>query len=152
MDAMPKTSICPDCAGAGSDTHMRSMNPPYQKLVARQCTVVTARDEFLFRPCPLRPLQPPIPTPLEPRLRHFAGGLVTVGVDVRWSRQHNAVERPEEPDGIRNAAAFVDATYIPVATEHAVIDAVLIDAVAKAGRAELEGHTALDFCASSQRS
>jgi len=56
MDAMPKTSICPDCAGVGSDTHMRSMNPPYQKLVARQCTVVTARDEFLFRPCPLRPL------------------------------------------------------------------------------------------------
>ena len=50
MDAMPKTSICPDCAGAGSDTHMRSMNPPYQKLVARQCTVVTARDEFLFPP------------------------------------------------------------------------------------------------------
>ena len=64
---------------------------------------------------------------------------MTVGVDVRCSRQHNAVERPEEPDGIRNAAAFVDATYIPVATEHAVIDAVLIDAVARPVGRSLRG-------------
>jgi hypothetical protein len=31
-------------------------------------------------------------------------------------------------------------TDIPLTAEHAVIDAVLVDAVAKAGRAELEGH------------
>ena len=35
--------------------------------------------------------------------------------------------------------AFVDATDIPLTAEHAVIDAVLVDAVAKAGWAELEG-------------
>jgi hypothetical protein len=34
---------------------------------------------------------------------------------------------------VREAVAFVDAAYQPFAAEHAVIDAVLIDAVAKAG-------------------
>jgi hypothetical protein len=31
---------------------------------------------------------------------------VTVGVDFRRSCQHNAVQRPEEPDGIRKAPAL----------------------------------------------
>ena len=35
--------------------------------------------------------------------------------------------------------AFVDAADQPLAAEDVVIDVVLVDAVAKAGRAELEG-------------
>ena len=63
MDAMPKTSICPDCAGAGSDTHMRSMNPPYQKLVARQCTVCDGTGRVSIPPlsAPTTPATDPNP-------------------------------------------------------------------------------------------
>jgi hypothetical protein len=57
---------------------------------------------------------------------------VTVDVNLRRSRQRNAVQRPEEWDGIRKALAFVDATDILGACENAVIDAVLVDALAKA--------------------
>jgi hypothetical protein len=56
----------------------------------------------------------------------------------------------EEPGGITSrpleppawcgweALALVDAAYQPVAAEHAVIDPVLVDAVAKAGQAHCE--------------
>jgi hypothetical protein len=41
---------------------------------------------------------------------------------------------------LRGATFFVDATDAPLAAEHAIIDVVLVDAMAKAGRAHLEGH------------
>src|SRR6476646_10512507 len=110
---------------------------PRQCLQTRRRRVVRAGS---FSLCPLRPLQPPIPASLEPRLRHFEDGLVTVSVGIWWSRQHNAMQRPEEPDSIREAPALVDATDIPGAPEHGVIDCVLVDAVAKAGRAHRKGH------------
>jgi hypothetical protein len=59
-------------------------------------------------------------------------------VDAGRSRQRNAVQRPEKPDCIREAVALVDAADQPPA-EDVVIDVVLVDAVAKAGWAELEG-------------
>ena len=65
---------------------------------------------------------------------------MTVGVDAGRPREDDAVQRPEEPDGIRKAPAFVDATDIPSTCENAVIDAVLVDAVAKAGRSYGECH------------
>jgi hypothetical protein len=60
-------------------------------------------------------------------------------VDAGRSRQRNAVQRPEKPDRIREAVALVDAADQPLAAEDVVIDVVLVDAVAKAGWAELEG-------------
>ena len=62
-----------------------------------------------------------------------------IGVDAGRSRQRNAVQRPEKPDRIREAVALVDAADQPLAAEDVVIDVVLVDAVAKAGWAELEG-------------
>ena len=47
------------------------------------------------------------------------------------------MQRPEEPNLIREAVAFVDAADQPLAAEDVVV--VLVDAVAKAGWAELEG-------------
>ena len=47
---------------------------------------------------------------------------------------------------------LVDATDNPLAAMDGVVRAILVDPGAEAGRTELEGHTALDFCASSQRS
>ena len=66
---------------------------------------------------------------------------MSIRANVGRSGEHNAVQRPEEPDLIREAVAFVDATYQPVAAEHAVIDAVLVDAVAKAGLKQYAGWT-----------
>ena len=60
-------------------------------------------------------------------------------MDAGRSRQHDAVQRPEEPNFIREAVALVDAADQPLAAEDVVIDVVLVDAVAKAGWAELEG-------------
>ena len=60
-------------------------------------------------------------------------------MDAGRSGQHNAVQRPEEPNFIREAVALVDAADQPLAAEDVVIDVVLVDAVAKAGWAELEG-------------
>ena len=60
-------------------------------------------------------------------------------MDAGRSRQRNAVQRPEKPDCIREAVALVDAADQPLAAEDVVIDVVLVDAVAKAGWAELEG-------------
>ena len=56
-------------------------------------------------------------------------------MDAGRSRQRNAVQRPEKPDPV----ALVDAADQPLAAEDVVIDVVLVDAVAKAGWAELEG-------------
>ena len=64
---------------------------------------------------------------------------MSIGVNVGRSRQRNAVQRPEKPDRIREALALVDAAYQPHTAEHTIIDVVLVDAVAKAGWAELEG-------------
>ncbi len=64
---------------------------------------------------------------------------MSIRANVGRSGEHNAVQRPEKPNIMREALALVDAAYQPVAAEHAVIDAVLVDAVAKAGWAELEG-------------
>ena len=50
------------------------------------------------------------------------------------------VERPEPAEIGGAGVGLVDAADAPLATEHAVIDIVLIDAVAQAGRAQLEGH------------
>ena len=60
-------------------------------------------------------------------------------MDAGRSRQRNAVQRPEKSDRIREAVALVDAADQPLAAEDVVIDVVLVDAVAKAGWAELEG-------------
>jgi hypothetical protein len=55
-----------------------------------------------------------------------------ISVDAgRWSSQNNAVERPDPEHFIREAAALVDAAYLPLTAEHAVIDVVLVDAPAK---------------------
>ena len=64
---------------------------------------------------------------------------MSIGVNVGRSRQRNAVQRPEKPDSIRETVALVDAADQPFAAEDVVIDVVLVDAVAKAGWAELEG-------------
>ena len=64
---------------------------------------------------------------------------MSIGVNVGRSGQRNAVQRPEKPDRIREAVALVDAADQPLAAEDVVIDVVLVDAVAKAGWAELEG-------------
>ena len=60
-------------------------------------------------------------------------------MDAWRSGQNDAVQRPEEPNLIREAVALVDAADQPLAAEDVVIDVVLVDAVAKAGWAELEG-------------
>ena len=60
-------------------------------------------------------------------------------MNVGRSRQRKAVQRLEKPDRIREAVALVDAADQPLAAEDVVIDVVLVDAVAKAGWAELEG-------------
>ncbi len=50
------------------------------------------------------------------------------------------MQRPE-PAQIRGTSpSLIDATDAPLAAEHAVIDVVLVDAMAKSGRAEFEGH------------
>jgi hypothetical protein len=48
------------------------------------------------------------------------------------------VQRPEEPNLIREAVAFVDAADL--AAEDVVIDIIFASAGAEAGGAELEGH------------
>jgi hypothetical protein len=50
------------------------------------------------------------------------------------------MQRPEEPNIIREALALVYAANLPLAAEHAVVDAALVDAMAKAGRAHGECH------------
>ena len=54
--------------------------------------------------------------------------------------QNNAIERPRPAHVVRKTAALIDAANLPLAAEHAVVDAVLVDAVAKAGRAHGERH------------
>jgi hypothetical protein len=51
------------------------------------------------------------------------------------SGQHNPVEGPEKPDFWGEALLLVDAAYQPLAAEDAVVHVVLVDAMAKAGRA-----------------
>ena len=66
---------------------------------------------------------------------------MSIRANVGRSGEHNAVQRPEEPDLIREAVAFVDATDSPLAAEDVVIDVVLVDAVAKAGLKQYAGWT-----------
>ena len=54
-------------------------------------------------------------------------------MDAWRSGQNDAVQRPEEPNLIREAVALVDAADQPLDAEDVVIDVVLVDAVAKAG-------------------
>jgi hypothetical protein len=110
----------------------------------RRCHERAGASAALFKPghfdlCPLWPLQPTKPIALELCFRHLKGRSVSIGVNVGRSRQRNAVQRPEKPDRIREAVALVDAADQPLAAEDVVIDVVLVDAVAKAGWAELEG-------------
>ena len=66
---------------------------------------------------------------------------MSIRANVGRPREHNAEQGPEKPNIIREALALVDAAYQPVAAEHAVIDAVLVDAVAKAGLKQCAGWT-----------
>ena len=66
---------------------------------------------------------------------------MSIRANVGRPREHNAEQGAEKPNIIREALALVDAAYQPVAAEHAVIDAVLVDAVAKAGLKQYAGWT-----------
>ena len=55
-----------------------------------------------------------------------------------WSA--GGMQRPEPTLILRAAAVFVYPADTPLAAKHAVVDAVLVDAVAKAGRAHGECH------------
>jgi hypothetical protein len=68
--------------------------------------------------------------------------------------RHRTVDghRPEPAQIVETAAGLVDAADLPLAGKDGVVRPVLVDAGAEAGRAELEGHTALDFGGGSQRS
>ena len=50
------------------------------------------------------------------------------------------MQRPEPAQRFGAGAGLIDAADAPLAAEHAVIGDVLVDAMAKAGRAHLEGH------------
>jgi hypothetical protein len=67
---------------------------------------------------------------------------VTTGVNGRRPRQHNTVQGLGRTELSGEAVTFVDATDIPLATEHGVVHAVLVDPGAKAGRAHGECHGA----------
>jgi hypothetical protein len=56
--------------------------------------------------------------------------------------QGDAVQRPNPAHVIGETAALLDPANQPLAAEHAVINAVLVDPRAEAGRSKLEGHLA----------
>ena len=56
---------------------------------------------------------------------------MSIGMNVGRPRQHNAMQRPKEPNFIREAVALVDAADQPIAAEDVVIDIVLIGAGAE---------------------
>ena len=62
------------------------------------------------------------------------------------SRLAGSVERPEPAQIGGTGAHLIDAPDAPLAAEHAVIDVVLVDAMAKAGRTHFEMHGVTAMC------
>ena len=81
---------------------------------------------------------PGVPTRLKLRLGLFQGRHA-----IRARHRAMERERPEPPQIIRAASHLIDAADIPLAAEHGVVGAVLVDPGAKAGRAHGECHESI---------